>query len=75
VIGEPKFPAQIAQLIKEQAVFSLGPWPRDLELFIFGTTSGWRCGLSPATQTSDIGYREGVLRIAAELQKTIQLVR
>ena len=66
---------QIALAIKEQAAMSLGPWPRDLELFIFGTKSGWSCGLSPATQASDIEYREGVLQIARGLQKKIQLVR
>jgi hypothetical protein len=72
---EIKTATQIALAIKEQAAMSLGPWPRDLELFIFGTKSGWSCGLSPATQTSDIEYREGVLQIARELQKKIQLVR
>lgn len=65
--------SQIA--IKEQAAMSIGPWPRDLDLFIFGTKSGWSCGLSPATQTSDVEYREGVLQIARELQKKIQLVQ
>jgi hypothetical protein len=66
---------QIALAIKEQAAMSIGPWPRDLELFIFGTKSDWNCGLSAAAQTSDIEYREGVLQIARELQKKIQLVR
>jgi hypothetical protein len=66
---------QIAQAIKERAVQSLGPWPRDLELFIFCLRSGWNCGLSPATQASDIEYREAVLQIARELRETIQLVR
>jgi hypothetical protein len=66
---------QIAEAIKDQAALSLGPWPRDLQLFIFGSKAGWRCGLSPATQTSDIKYREGVLQIARELQQKIQLVR
>jgi hypothetical protein len=73
--GDVKTGPQIAQAIKDQAALSLGPWPRDLQLFIFGTKSGWSCGLSPAMQTSDIEYREGVLQIAKELQKTIQLVR
>ena len=66
---------EIADAIKEQATPSLGPWPRDLELFIFGAKAGWICGLSPATQTSDIEYREGVLQIARDLQRKIQLVR
>ena len=66
---------QIAQAIKERAVQFLGPWPRDLELFIFGLRSGWSCGLSPVTQTGDIEYREAVRQIARELRETIQLVR
>jgi len=65
---EAKLPAEIARLIKEQALVSLGPWPRDLELFIFVSVTGWSCGLSPATQVSDIEYREGVLKIAREMQ-------
>src|SRR6202171_4979597 len=40
---------------------TLRPWPKDLELFIFLLTSGWKCGLSHATQSSDKAYREGVL--------------
>src|ERR1700682_798735 len=40
---------------------TLTPWPKELELFIFLLTSGWKCGLSHATQSSDKAYREGVL--------------
>ena len=68
VTDEAKLPAEIARLIKEQAVVSLGPWPRDLELFIFVSTVGWCCGLSPATQASEVEYREGMLKIAREMQ-------
>jgi hypothetical protein len=72
---EIKTAREIADAIKEQAVASLGPWPRDLDLFIFGAKAGWSCGLSPTTQTSEIEYREGVLQIARELQKQFQLPR
>jgi hypothetical protein len=72
---EPKTAREIARLIKEQAYLSLGPWPNDLQLIIFNTTSGWRCGLSPATQACDTEYREAVLQIAKELQSTVSLVR
>jgi hypothetical protein len=65
---ETKLPAEIARLIKERAVVSMGPWPRDLELLIFVSNAGWCCGLSPATQASDVEYREGVLKIAREMQ-------
>jgi hypothetical protein len=52
-------------MIKEPAYVQLGPWPVDLQLIIFSTRSGWRCGLSPAAQTSDDSrYRETVLKIA-----------
>ena len=72
---EPKTAREITRLIKERAYISLGPWPIDLQLIIFSTTSGWRCGLSPATQTtSDAKYREAVLEIARELQSTVSLV-
>jgi hypothetical protein len=37
-----------AAVIQEQAVVSLGPWPPDLELFIFVSKARWSCGLSPA---------------------------
>jgi hypothetical protein len=72
---EPKTATEIARKIKEQAYLSLGPWPVDLQIFIFGTTSGWRSGLSPATQASDSEYREAVLQIARELQSTVSLIR
>ena len=50
-------------------------WPVDLQLIIFSTTFGWRCGLSPATQTSgDASYRDAVLEIARELQSIVRLV-
>jgi hypothetical protein len=65
---------EIAETITAQAEVSLGTWPRDLELFIFGAKDSWSCGLSPARQTSDIGYREGVLQIAREL-KAIHFTR
>jgi hypothetical protein len=66
---------EIAEAIKGQAAVSLGPWPRDLELFIFGAKDSWSCGLSPARQASDIEYREGVLQIARELQKAVRFTR
>ena len=72
---EPKTAREIILMIKEQAHLSLGPWPIDLQLFIFGTTSGWRCGLSPAAQASDTEFREAVLQIAKELQSRVTLVR
>jgi hypothetical protein len=72
---EPKTATEIVRMIKEQAYLSLGPWPIDLQIFIFGTTSGWRCGLSPATQASDSEYREAVLKIARGLQSTVSLIR
>jgi hypothetical protein len=66
---------EITDMIKTRATSSLGPWPRDLQLYIFGETLAWRCGLSPAMQESDVEYREGVLGIATELQRTIKLAR
>jgi hypothetical protein len=70
-----KTASDIARMIKEQANLSLGPWPRDLQIFIFGTQSGWKCGLSPAMQASDSAYREAVLQIARELQSSVGLIR
>jgi hypothetical protein len=70
-----KTASDIALLIKEQASLSLGPWPRDLQLFIFGTRSGWKCGLSPATKASDSEYRDAVLQIAREFQSAVSLIR
>jgi hypothetical protein len=76
MVEEPKTATEIARMIKERAYLVLGPWPVDLQLMIFSTTSGWRCGLSPATQTSDDAkYREAVLKIARELQSTVALGR
>jgi hypothetical protein len=76
MVKEPKTASEIARMIKERAYILLGPWPVDLQLIIFSTTLGWRCGLSPATQTSgDARYREAVLEIAKELQSTVSLIR
>ena len=66
-----KTPKETAELIKGQAILSLGPWPHDLRLFIFASHNEWSCGLSPATQTSDAAYRDGVLQIAQRLKKTV----
>ena len=76
MVEEPKTATEIARMIKERAYILLGPWQIDLQLIIFSTTFGWRCGLSPATQTSgDAKYRDAVLEIARELQSTVSLVR
>jgi hypothetical protein len=72
---ESKTAREIMLMIKVRAYILLGPWPTDLQIFIFGTTSGWRCGLSPAAQGSYTEYRETVLQIARELQSTVRLVR
>jgi hypothetical protein len=75
MVEEPKTATEIARMIKERAYILLGPWPADLQLIIFSATSGWRCGLSPATQISgDARYREAVLEIAREIQSTVRLV-
>jgi hypothetical protein len=68
---EAKTPRELAAMIKEQAVLSLGPWPADLRLMIFGQSAHWSCGLSPAMQASDLAYRGGVLEIARDLRKTV----
>jgi hypothetical protein len=73
--NESRTASEIADMIKARATSSLGPWPRDLQLFIFGDRPDWRCGLSPAMQESDVEYREGVLGIAKELQRTVKLAR
>jgi hypothetical protein len=76
MVEEPKTATEIARMIKERAYILLGPWPVDVQLIIFSTTFGWRCGLSPATQTSgDAKYRDAVLEIARELQSNVSLVR
>ena len=75
LMEEPKTATEIARLIKERAYIQIGRWPVDLQLIIFSTTFGWRCGLSPATQTSgDASYRDAVLEIARELQSIVRLV-
>jgi hypothetical protein len=75
MVEEPKTATEIARLIKERAYTQLVRWPVDLQLIIFSTTFGWRCGLSPATQTSgDASYRDAVLEIARELQLTVRLL-
>jgi hypothetical protein len=66
---------EIARMVREEAALTLGPWPRNLELFIFVRKSEWKCGLSPAEQGSNIQYREGVLQIAKRLQETVRVVR
>ncbi len=71
---EIKTATQIARMIREQAEVTLGPWPRDLEIFIFVVKLDWKCGLSPAQHDSEVDYREGVLRIAGELQKTVRVI-
>lgn len=68
---EAKTATDLAAMIKEQAILSLGPWPEDLQLMIFGRGSRWSCGLSPITRTSDAAYREGVLQIARALQRSV----
>jgi hypothetical protein len=68
---EAKTAIELVAMIKEQAILSLGPWPDDLQLMIFGRGSRWSCGLSPTTRTSDAAYREGVLQIARALQKAV----
>jgi hypothetical protein len=73
MVEEPKTATEIARMIKERAYVELGPWPVDLQLIIFSTTSGWRCGLSPATQTSDDArYREAVLKIARGFSQVLR---
>jgi hypothetical protein len=75
MVEEPKTATEIARLIKERAYIQLGPWPVDLQLIIFSTAFGWRCGLSPATQTSgDVSYRDAVLEIVRDFQLTVRLV-
>jgi hypothetical protein len=67
--------SEIAGLIKARAITSLGPWPRDLQISIFGVSPEWRCSLSPAMQASDIEYRDGVLGIAKALQRAVKLMQ
>jgi hypothetical protein len=69
--NEAKTATELAAIIKEQAILSLGPWPEDLQLMILGRGSRWSCGLSPTIRTSYAVYREGVLQIARALQKVV----
>jgi hypothetical protein len=72
MIEEPKTATKIARLIKERAYIQLGPWPVDLQLVIFSTTFGWRCGLSPVTQTfGDAQYRDAVLETLGSFSRPL----
>ena len=65
------FPAEIAGLIKDQAVLTLGPWPRDLQLLVFVTKAEWAAGSVRPLISAMRGIGDSVLQIAREFQKTI----
>jgi hypothetical protein len=70
-----KSATEIARMIRETAELSLGPWPRGLEILIFKVESDWKFGLSPASHGSENEYRDGVFRLAHELQKTVRIAQ
>jgi hypothetical protein len=65
---------ELAALIRAECARTLArPWPTDLELLIFSTPSGWKCGLTPAQNGDDVEYRDTALQIASQLQKAFRL--
>jgi hypothetical protein len=70
-----KTATEIAKAIRERAKIEMGPWPRDLELFVFVINDGWSFGLSPAANGFEAQYRKAVLQIATELRDSVKLKR
>jgi hypothetical protein len=66
----------IVRMIKEGAVSLMGPWPRDIEVFIFSVGQNkWRWGFSPVTHPSEANYVAKANEIAASVRERYDILR
>jgi hypothetical protein len=68
-----KTPNEIARLIVVEAVRQIGPWPDNLDVFIFRTDHGWECLVTPTGDPCEAAYREEILEIGRTLEQSITL--
>jgi hypothetical protein len=66
----------LVRLIKEGAVALMGPWPKDIEIFIFSLSQNkWRCGFSPITHPSEAFYVAKAHEVANAVRERFDIVR
>ena len=66
----------LARLIKEEAQSLMGPWPKDVEIFIFSIGANhWRWGFSPITHPSEALYLAKANEIAAAVRVRFDIMR
>jgi hypothetical protein len=68
-----KTPTEITRLILAEAVRQIGPWPSNLDVFVFRTDDGWECLVTPTCDPREATYREEVLEIGRSLEQSIRL--
>jgi hypothetical protein len=66
----------LVRMIKEGAVSLMGPWPQDIEIFIFSVGQNqWRWGFSPVTHPGEAIYLAKANEIAASVRERYDILR
>jgi hypothetical protein len=64
---------EIIQTIASEVVRQLGPWPSDLDIFVFRIACGWECLITQTDDPIASRYRAAALRIGKDLEVIITL--
>ncbi|WP_441279250.1 hypothetical protein AB7783_26630 [Tardiphaga sp. 172_B4_N1_3] len=64
---------EIIQTIASEVVCRFGPWPTDLDIFVFRIACGWECLITQTDDPVASGYRAAALKIGKALEVVITL--
>ncbi|CAN5479331.1 hypothetical protein BH10PLA2_BH10PLA2_36470 [soil metagenome] len=68
-----KTPGELTQLILAKSVQKFGPWPSNLDVFVYRTDSGWEYVITPTNDPAELSYCRKVLRLGRKLEKMVRL--
>lgn len=66
-------PGEITRLVLAEATRQIGPWPTNLDIFVYRTGESWKCLVTPTNNPDELTYRRAVLKLGRKLEKTIKL--
>jgi hypothetical protein len=64
---------QLSDLIRSEASARIGPWPRNMQVFVYPLNDCWRIVIG-YSDLADTDYRDKVMALTAELRGRYSLV-
>lgn len=66
-------PTEIIRMISAEATRLIGPWPSNLDIFVFRVDDSWECLITPTNNPTEAKFRDVALQIGLSLERIFKL--